>query len=235
MKKVISLTFAVLMIGAMFTACGEDKKAPASTDPSAPVGASSIASVSGADVPAPGEESDASSMPEIIIDRNPFPGQSGMGGKELSLVMYSQDPAAEPPTITLTLQQQNAIAQELQTVMARYASGEYPLERAEGDDAAGFYPGWPNGVNHPETAPVKQLIFSTVGHTVHPMSVQVPLPKGWFMECALVVDAGDAGSIDYGSEDNYWLPATAHFIDPNGLVHDAPGETDLEGGTTIIS
>lgn len=232
MKKTISIILVLLLTVVLFAACGEDKDQP--MDSSAPE--SSIASTAESAIEPASDENaagDDSSMPEPLVDRNPYPGQTSMGGKELTLVMFSADPETEPPTIKLSLQQQNGIAQELQSVMARYASGEYPVEPEEGDEGPGFYPGWPNGVDFPKTAPVKQLIFSTVGHEAYPMSVQVALSKGWFMECALVVQAEEGAEIDFESEENTWVPVTAHFIDPNGLVRAEPGETDIEGGITV--
>lgn len=232
MKRIAFALFTVLLLSTMLAACGGGDPAPVSSSGTSEASSSSLLEsepVSNASEPAV-----SSSMPEIIVDRNPYPGQTSMGGKEFSLQMFSADPEQEPATITLTLQQQNTIAQELQSVMARYSSGDYPLERAEDDDSAGFYPEWPTDVDYPKTAPVKQLIFSTVGHSVYPMSVQVALPKGWFMECALVVDAADGADIDYSTEDNYWIPVTAHFIDPNGLVHDNPGGTAIDDGVTIV-
>jgi len=231
MKKTICLAIAVLMLASVFTACGKNKDASSSS--SAP-DSSSVSSSAAGPESLSAESTPASSMPEIVIDRNPYPGQTSMGGSALSLVMYSPGGEEEPPTITLTLQQQNNISQELFSVITKYESGEYPLERAEGDNSADFYPGWPNDIGFLKIVPVKQLIYSTVGHEVYPMSVQVPLAKGWFMECAMVVEGDDASNVDYASEDNYWVPAAAHFIDPYGLVHDAPGETGIEGGTTIV-
>lgn len=232
MKKTFSIILVLLLVGAMLAACGKDSVQPDDSSASAPSGTSAAESTS---EPAKDESTlaDSSSTPEPLVDRNPYPGQTSMGGNDLALVMYSVDPEVEPPTIKLTLQQQNGIAQELQSVMARYASGDYPLEPAEDEDGPGFYPGWPNSVDFPKTAPVKQLIFSTVGHEAYPMSVQVALPKGWFMECALVVQAEEGTDIDFESEENVWVPVTAHFIDPNGLVRAEPGETDIEGGITI--
>lgn len=218
MKKLLCFMLACILSIALLSACGARDSSGSSS-----AAASESQSTSLPDSSLPQSEAvESSSVSEVIVDRNPYPGQTAMAGSELSLQMYSRD-GSEPATITLTIQQQNLIQQEVQSVIERYKAGDYPLTSQTGEEGGVFITGWPGGVGFPDTLPLKQMIFTTVGHEIYPMSVQVALPKGWYMECALVVDS-DETDIDLAAEDNTWVVADAYFIDPNGLVHDLPGD-----------
>lgn len=168
---------------------------------------------------APPDSSTSLDQPSTPVTSQPAAAQiepdteySAQGGKGEITLLWEDGPRGENEEIVLSLAQQQAVAQQVQDVVLRYVSGEYPMPMPQGTEAEGFYARWPLNVDIPHTVEAAQLRFVTEGYETRDLGVQLPLEDDWRMECTLYTEAGD-----YTSTDAEWLVMAVAFVDGNGV------------------
>lgn len=88
-------------------------------------------------------------------------------------------------TFVFTIAQQETLVAQLNDVIAKYESGEYPLPMGENTDYAPFAQVWPNDLPYPEIITANQLFFTNEGFEMFGVGIRVDISPAYTMTVSL--------------------------------------------------